>query len=380
MTIYLNNAASSFPKPPEVHEAIAECLATAPSHEGRTGLERKAGHATWECRENLARLFHAPDPANIVLTSGATEALNLAILGSSLHVVTTAIEHNSVLRPLKKLQDARGITLTVVPCDANGWVDAESIAAAVREDTTAIVVNHCSNVTGAILDIGGIARIASDRGVLSIVDASQSAGIVPIDVQESGVDLLAFAGHKSLYGIPGVGGLYLREPFRLEPLKVGGTGVRSDLIEQPRMMPMYYEAGTPNTPGIAALDAGVRFVLDHGVDEIRRRVRRLIAHLSEELRQVPEVIVHAPRAAADSACVLSLNVADLPCEEAGYMIEESFGIAVRTGLHCAPLIHRFIGSAPAGSIRVSPSCFTTDQEIDRFLDAVKTIATVGCAA
>ncbi|HSV98989.1 MAG TPA: aminotransferase class V-fold PLP-dependent enzyme [Sedimentisphaerales bacterium] len=380
--IYLNNAATSFPKPPEVHRAVAECLHSEPFHADRVGFDRSAHNVIRGCRENLARLFQASDPDSIVLTSGATESLNLALFGSCLrgHVVTTAIEHNSVLRPLRRLEKAGRIRKTVVSCDANGWVAPVDIAAAIRPDTCAIVVNHCSNVTGQAQDLAAIASVASERGAVLIVDASQSAGIVEIDLSDWRIDLLAFAGHKSLYGLPGVGGLYIREPLSLEPLKVGGTGVRSDLADQPREMPMYYEAGTPNTPGIAALDAGVRFVLDHGVGEIRRQVRRLVGRLAAELATIPEVRLYAPDAARDSACMLSFNIEGLDPEEAGYLLDQSFGMAIRSGLHCAPLIHRPLGSAPGGSIRVSPSYFTTDREIDQFLDAVKALVAHGCPA
>ena len=207
--IYLNNAATSFPKPRDVNEAVASYLASAPFHAGRVGFERQREDTVWICRQRLAELLGVDDPAHIVFTSGATEALNLALVGADLtgHVITTAIEHNSVLRPLHRLRQERGIELTVVDCDANGQVAPDDIEQAVRADTSAIVVNHCSNVTGAVLDLEAIGRIARRRGVLFVVDASQSAGVEPIDVEKQSIDLLALAGHKSLYGVPGIGGL-----------------------------------------------------------------------------------------------------------------------------------------------------------------------------
>jgi cysteine desulfurase family protein len=380
--IYLNNAATSYPKPHAVHEAIASYLASAPFHAGRVGFDRQREDAVWTCRERLATLFGVEDPTHIVFTSGATESLNLALLGSNLkgHVVTTALEHNSVLRPLQRLRDEQGLELTVVDCDANGQVAPSAIARAMRPDTGAIVVNHSSNVTGAVLDLQAIGQIARRQGALFVVDASQSAGVEPIDVRTQGIDLLAFAGHKSLYGVPGIGGLYMREALSLRPLKVGGTGVRSDLPDQPREMPLYYEAGTANMPGIVALSAGVDFVLREGVDAIAGRKRGHIERLVAELESMPTVVLYAPDVARAEAGLLSFNLEGIDPEDAGYMLESSFGIVARTGLHCAPLIHRALGSFPAGSIRVSPSYFTTSDDIDRLIEAVKAMADVGAVA
>lgn len=380
--IYLNNAATSFPKPRAVREAIASYLASEPFHAGRAGFERQIEDAVGTCRSRLASLFGVEDPAHIVFTSGATESLNLALAGSNLsgHVVTTAIEHNSVLRPLHRLRQEQGIELTVVDCDANGYVAPAEIARAIRSNTSAIVVNHCSNVTGAVLDLEVIGQIARRHNTLFVVDASQSAGTEPIDVEKQGIDLLAFAGHKSLYGIPGIGGLYVREALSLRPLKVGGTGVRSDLIEQPREMPMYYEAGTANMLGIVALSAAAEFVLHEGIDTIRRSKRQHVERLAAAFARIPGVTLYAPGVAQRYAGLLSFNIDGLGPDEAGYVLEESFGIMVRAGLHCAPLIHKALGSFPAGSVRVSPSYFTTNDDIDRLIEAVKAMAQAGCVA
>lgn len=380
--IYLNNAATSFPKPPEVGRAIHTYLATVPFHAGRVGFDRQRRDAVWTCRQRLARLFGAEDPAHIVLTSGATESLNLALAGSDLsgHIVTTTIEHNSVLRPLQRLRAERGIELTFVACDASGCVAPSDIERAVRPETSAIVVNHCSNVTGAVLDLEAISRIARRQGALFVVDASQSAGIEPIDVESQSIDLLAFAGHKSLYGVPGIGGLYVRQALSLRPLKVGGTGIRSDLSDQPREMPLYYEAGTANMLGIAALSAGVDFVLQKSVQAIGHERSQHVRRLRTELAGIPGVVLYASDATSPDAGILSFNIDGIDPEEVGYVLEQSFGIVVRSGLHCAPLIHKALGSYPAGSVRVSPSCFTTPDEIDVFVTAVKTMASVGAVA
>ena len=381
-TIYLNNAATSYPKPPEVNEVLASHLTREPCDAGRVGFERQREDVASICRQRLAALFGVEDPAHIVFTSGATESLNLALSGSDLsgHVVTTAIEHNSVLRPLRRLQEERGLDVTVVDCDANGSVPPSEIERAIRPDTSAIVVNHCSNVTGAVLDLEAIGRIALEHGALFIVDASQSAGVEPIDVRRQSIDLLAFAGHKSLYGVPGIGGLYIHQAMSLRPLKVGGTGIRSDLPHQPREMPLYYEAGTANMLGIATLSAGVDFVLRQGVGAIGAKKKQHIERLRAELSKVPGTVLYAPDVTSTHAGVLCFNIEGVSPEEVGYVLEESFGIVVRAGLHCAPLIHRALGSYPAGSVRVSPSYFTTHDEIDHLVSAVRTMAEVGAAA
>ena len=270
--IYLNNAATSYPKPREVNAAISSYLNEMPFHASRVGFEMQQVNIVDSCRDKLATLFNVENPRQIVFTSGSTESLNLAILGLSFnecHVITTSIEHNSVLRPLKTLEREGVITLSIVACDEAGYVNPQKIAHAIQKNTKLIVVNHSSNVTGTVLDIKTISRIARSHGIVLLVDASQSAGCVPIDVQQWDIDMLAFTGHKSLYGIPGIGGLYIREGIVLNPLKVGGTGVRSDLLYQPEEMPLYYEAGTQNVPGIVSLDAGVAFILRTRIDRIR---------------------------------------------------------------------------------------------------------------
>jgi cysteine desulfurase family protein len=379
--IYLNNAATSFPKPREVNDAVVSYLATEPCHAGRAGFERQAEDKLWACRQGLADLFGIEDPAHIVFTSGATESLNLALRGSDLrgHVVTTAIEHNSVLRPLNRLKEEEGLELTVVACDDNGRVTPNAIERAIRPNTCALVVNHSSNVTGTVLDLEALGQVAQQYGLLFVVDASQSAGVVPIDAESSHIDLLAFAGHKSLWGVPGIGGLYVREALSLDPLVVGGTGVRSDLPSQPREMPLYYEAGTQNTLGITALLAGVNFVLQHGIEDIARRRQQHVERMVDELERVPGVLIYARDAALEHGATLSFNIEGVSPEDAGYMLDSCFGIMVRTGLHCAPLIHEALGTFPRGSVRVSPSYFTTDDDIDRLVDAVRAVAEVECA-
>lgn len=378
--IYLNNAATSFPKPEEVITAINTYLQSPPFHSGRVGFEMQSEDVITACRQKLAQLFNADTPDNIIFTSGATESLNLAILGLNLiggHVITTAIEHNSVLRPLKTLERDDGIELTIVNCDEYGFVSPSSIADQVQPNTKAIIVNHCSNVTGTILDLKSISEIAHAADVYFIVDASQSAGVAPIDVRADGIDILAFAGHKSLYGIPGIGGLYLREGLRPNPLKVGGTGVRSDLLYQPEEIPMFYEAGTQNMPGIVALNAGVDFVLRTGIDQIREAKLQYTRRMIKEFGDNPDIILYNRNDLDDASTVLSFNIKGIDPADVGYILENSFNIIVRSGLHCAPLIHKALGSYPKGSIRISPSYFTTHEEIDVFCEAIHQTCAAG---
>ena len=373
--IYLNNGATSYPKPQKVIDAVKNCISEPVVHAARTGFERENDDHVYLCRKSLARLLNIPDPLQIVFTSGSTEALNLAIKGTGLdghHVVTTSIEHNSVLRPLKTMELNKQIELTIVPCDSSTYVDPDDIKKAMRPSTKAVVVNHCSNVTGSILDIKAIAAIAHAQDALIIVDASQSAGAVPIDFDGWDIDFMAVTGHKSLYGIQGSGALLVKKGLALEPLKIGGTGILSELLTQPEGFPIHYEAGTPNTPGIIALGAGVDWVLETGIENIHARKKRIFERIFESLCSLDGLTCYntAAHHAYSNYC---FNIKGMIPEEAGYMLDSSFDIMVRTGLHCAPLVLGPMGVEPWGTIRASHSYFTTDVEVDLFIDAVNQI-------
>ncbi len=373
--IYLNNAATSFPKPQSVINAVTECLSRPLLHSSRTGFEREKDDYIYLCRENLAKILNVKDPLHIVFSSGSTESLNLAIKGLNLkgsHVVTTAIEHNSVLRPLKTMELHGEISISVVMCNEKGYIEPEWIAEAMNPNTKAVVVNHCSNVTGTVLDIQEIAKIAHKNGAVLIVDASQSAGSVPIDFDGWDIDLLAFTGHKSLYGIQGIGGLCIKEGIDLKPLKVGGTGILSEVLLQPDGLPIYYEAGTPNTPGIISLWAGTEFILNEGFEKIHNHKSKLVKKMIEELSDFPEVnIYYDPEHSSFSN--FCFNIEGMVPEEVGYMLDSSFDIMVRTGLHCAPLVLEPLNVFPWGTVRASPSYFTKEEEIDTFIKAIKDI-------
>lgn len=376
--IYLNNTATSFPKPEAVHKAVNEYVMTPPVHSARSSFEREMEDIDYCCRSKLAQLFNAPDPYHIVFSSGSTESLNLAIKGSGLeggHVVSTAIEHNSVIRPLKMMELEGKIELSFANCDKYGNVKPEDIENEIKPNTRAIVLNHSSNVTGSITDIEKVAKIAHKHNCLIIVDASQSAGNIPIDVSAWDIDLLAFTGHKSLFGYSGIGGLYVKEGINLKPFKVGGTGVLSEVLVQPDGFPLHYEAGTPNSVGIVSLKAGVEYILGIGIDKIHAKKSQQVLYMIEELKDHPDLTIYTS-IENNNLSNFCFNINGIVPEEVGYIFESSYDIIVRTGIHCAPLLLEPVGVHPWGTVRCSPSYFTTEEEIEKFIDSVKDITKV----
>lgn len=369
--IYLNNAATSFPKPPAVIQAVNDYLVNIPFSAHRSSPDQQERDTIAECRGKMARLIGAESGERIIFTSGSTEALNLALFGLDFpekrrHVVTTVTEHNSVNRPLHQLERRGMVTLKRVGCDSSGWVDPQDIRRALRPDTRALVINHCSNVTGRVQELLAIGEMAAERGVVFIVDASQSVGLIPIDVGCCRIDLLAFTGHKSLYATTGIGGLYIRPGIELAPLKYGGTGVHSETLEQPQALPHRYEAGTQNMLGIVALAAGLDFIAAAGLDAIRTRKEAWVERLRSRLQGVAGVrLLGQPPAA-----LLSFTLPGCDLADAAYVLEHVHGFVLRAGLHCAPLIHHALGSHPAGTLRVSPSCFSSPEEADALAEAM----------
>lgn len=371
--IYFNNSATTWPKPQVVLDSVKDYISGPPSHSARVGLEKESTDPTQMCKERLTKLFNAEDSDQFVFTSGSTEALNLAINGLNLndaHVVTTKIEHNSVIRPLMHLKNDNKIDISFVDCDNTGYVEPANIENAIRENTKAVVVNHCSNVTGSILDLKLISAISHKHNIPLIVDASQSAGTIPIDIKDWDIDLLAFTGHKSLFGIQGIGGLYIKKGLNLKPLKVGGTGIKSEVLTQPEGMPIFYEAGTPNVPGIVSLNAGLEFVLEKGVDNIGQHKASMVKKIISELRQFPEVHIYTNQE-HNSFANFCFTIDGMVPEEVGYFLDSSYDITVRSGVHCAPLLMKPLGVDPWGTVRASPSYFSTDEDIMLFIKAIK---------
>ncbi len=379
--IYFDNAATSWPKPPEVIEAMVNFMEKVGANPGRSGhrLSTEAGRIVYEAREALAELFNVEDPLRIVFGSNATEALNLALRGylrPGDHVVTSSMEHNSVMRPLRALE-REGVQLTVVPCSPQGFLDPDDLEAAVRPQTTMIALNHASNVVGSLLPLGEAAEIAHRHGALLLADTAQTAGAYPIDIQADGIDLLAFTGHKALFGPQGTGGLVIGQRVdlkHLEPLKRGGTGSRSELEEQPDFLPDMCESGTLNTVGLAGLGAGVRFVLGKGVEAIRKHEVELTHCLIEGLKSVPGVTIYGGGDAERQTATVSFNVEGLAPSEVGLCLDDKHGLMCRVGLHCAPAAHRTLGNFPVGTVRFGLSYFSNEKEVTAAIEAVAEIA------
>ncbi|NLV32822.1 MAG: aminotransferase class V-fold PLP-dependent enzyme [Acidobacteria bacterium] len=378
--IYLDHAATSWPKPPEVLRAMAAFLERAGGNPGRSGhrLSLEAGRIVYDAREAVASLFGAPDPLRVLFTLNATQALNLALsglLGPGDHVVATGMEHNAVMRPLRHLESG-GVRLTVVPCSRDGSLDPGRMAAAIGPSTRLVVMTHASNVTGTILPVSDVARAAHARGALLLVDAAQTAGVLPIDMQLTGIDLLAFTGHKGLQGPPGTGGLILGEGVpasRMAPLVRGGTGSRSEHEIQPEDFPDKFESGTLNGPGIAGLGAGIRWVLDRGIDALRARELELARALAEGIRNIAGVAVYGPENPEERTSIVSFTAAGRRPSEIGLRLDDEFGILCRVGLHCAPAAHRTIGTFPEGTVRLALGAATGMAEVEAAVAAVRKV-------
>jgi len=378
--IYFDNAATSWPKPPETIAAMQNYLQNIGGSPGRSGhrLSIEAARIIFAAREKLAELFNIPDPLRIVLTKNATEALNIAIFGllkPGDHVITSGMEHNSVMRPLR-LMEARGIRITVIPCDKTGLLDPAQIAGAIEKNTKAIFITHASNVTGTVLPVADIGRIARDHDLVLCVDAAQTAGSYPIDVLDMNIDLLAFTGHKSLLGPSGTGGLYIREGLEknITPLCVGGTGSRSEMEAQPDFMPDRYEAGTPNTAGFAGLRAGVEFVLSRGLDEIKSKEENLTKVFIEGIGNLPGITLYGQTSVDQRIPVVSFNIDGMDPAAVAWEIDERFKIMSRSGLQCAPAAHKTIGTYPVGTVRFSFSYFNTEEQIIQSIEALEQIS------
>ncbi len=379
--IYLDNAATSWPKPKAVYQAMDNFMRHVGASPGRSGhrLSIEAGRIIYETREVLAQLFSIDNPMGIIFTSNATEALNLALRGilhSGDHVITSSMEHNSVMRPLRALE-SKGVEITVVNCSPEGFLNPQDIERAIKPNTKLITLNHASNVVGTILPIAEVGQIAHHHGVPFMVDAAQTAGCYPIDVEAMSIDLLAFSGHKGLYGPQGIGGLYIRKGMeqRVEPLTYGGTGSHSEHEYQPDFLPDKYESGTPNTVGLAGLGSGVRFVLSKGVSSMQSKEETLTKLLLDGLKAVPGVTVYGGSDTGRQIAVVSFNIAGLTPSEVAMQLEEGCQIMCRAGLHCSPIAHKTTGTFPQGTVRLSPGHFTSLKDIEITLEAVQRIAT-----
>jgi cysteine desulfurase family protein len=382
--IYLDNAATSHPKPEGVIQAMAAFMRDVGGNPGRSGhrLSIEAGRVVFEAREKIAALFGIRDSSRVIFGQNATEAINLGLKGllrSGDHVITSSMEHNSVMRPLRALE-REGIELTVVPCSREGFLGPEKIQEAIRKNSRLVILNHGSNVVGTLLPISEVGGVCRKHGLLFLVDAAQTAGVIPMDMERNRIDLLAFTGHKALFGPQGTGGLVIGERVNeknIEPLKRGGTGSRSELEEQPDFLPDLCESGTPNTVGLAGLRAGVEYVVGIGLEKIRIHERDLTQQLIQGLLAIPEAVVYGSGDAKKQCATVSFNLKNWAPSDLSFRLDEEFGILTRVGLHCAPAAHRTIGTFPKGTVRVSMSYLNTEEEITQTLQAVKTLARKG---
>ncbi|MGV8145371.1 MAG: aminotransferase class V-fold PLP-dependent enzyme [Alkaliphilus sp.] len=373
--IYLDNAATSFPKPEEVYLAVENTMRKQGANPGRSGHKGaiEAGRVIFEARENIAKLIEIQDPLRLAFTLNATEAINTAIKGvlkKGDHVITTSMEHNSVLRPIRRLEKT-GVENTIVQCNAQGELNPKEIERAARQNTKLIVVTHASNVNGTIMPISEVGAIAKKLGTLFLVDAAQTAGIYDLKVKENNIDLLAMPGHKGLLGPQGTGVLYIAEEVEVNQLKEGGTGSRSEDLLQPSFMPDRYESGTLNTLGIAGLSKGVEYVLNKGTKLIRDHEESLGEHFICELKKIKEVKMYGLQKKGKQAAVVSINIGDEDSAEISYILDKAYSIATRAGLHCSPLAHKTIGTFEQGTVRFSFGVFNTHEEIERVVIAIK---------
>jgi len=376
--IYLDNAATSHPKPEAVYRAVDHALRHVSANPGRSGHARaiEADRLIFEARDDVAKLFGIKHTERIIFTPNATAALNLAIKGivrPGEHCVTSSMEHNSVIRPLRFLSQM-GASFDKVAAETDGRLNPEAVANAIRHNTALVAITHASNVIGTITPVREIVKLAHGRGVPVLLDAAQTAGAYPIDVESLGIDLLACPGHKCLFGPQGTGFLYIAPTVKLSPILFGGTGSRSDLELMPEFLPDRYEAGTLNTPGIAGLAAGVRFIMDEGLERIREHETALIGALVWGLGSIDGVSVYGVSDPAMRASAVSFNVSGIDPAELGNRLDSEFGIAVRVGIHCAPDAHRTMGSFPRGAVRMSPGYFNTPADIEAAVDAVRKIS------
>lgn len=375
--IYFDNAATTLQKPPAVAETMLQALQSL-GNAGRGAHEPtlKAARVIYDTRVKLARLFGAGDPSRIAFASNATEALNCVLqrlFTPGDHVLTTVCEHNSVLRPLY-LAEVHGVDVTHMQADALGRIDYAGLEQNLRPQTKAVVITHASNLTGNLTDLKLVSDFTHKHGLLLVVDASQTAGSIPVDVVELGIDILCFTGHKGLMGPQGTGGIYVRPGLALRPFKVGGSGVHSFLTTHPSEMPTVLEAGTLNGHGIAGLNAALDFLLATGIEKIHAHEDKLMRRFVQGVQRLPAVKLYGDYQAEERAAIVALNIGTLDSAAVSDILWEDYQICVRAGAHCAPLLHRHFGTEKQGAVRFSFGYFNTEAEVDIAIEAVKELA------
>lgn len=374
---YFDNSATSNPKPKAVLEKVQEALIYFNGNPGRSGYKKavEIDRAIYNVRVKIAEFFNIKDPLKIAFTSNASESLNFAVKGAGLsdcHIISSVLEHNSVLRPLHYLRDEKNVSLSFVSPHKDSEDFLKEIKSLINEKTKAVVLNHISNVTGYITDIEAVGKLCREKNLLFIVDASQSAGFLKIDVEKFNIDILCFTGHKSLFGIQGTGGIYVREGISLNPLLEGGTGSFSKLPRQPKRMPELLECGTLNTPGILSLGAGIDFINSVGLENIKNHEYALTKRFIDKISEIKNITIYGYKDIFRGA-VVSLNIKNISSSDLSAVLDEEFNICTRSGFHCAPLAHKFYDTYETGMVRFSFGYFNTAEEIDYAAEALKEI-------
>ncbi len=375
--IYMDNAATTMHKPRKVIDAVVRAMSSM-GNAGRGASEAalSASRIIYDTRDRLAELFGAEDARRIVFTSNSTESLNIAIKGilnPGDHVITTVLEHNSVLRPLYEMEK-RGAGLTIIGCDEKGMPDLTAMEAAIKENTKMIICTNGSNLTGNYVDVSVIGKMAHAHGLLFVVDASQTAGVFPIDVQKMNIDILCFTGHKGLLGPQGTGGIYVKEGIELRPLKTGGSGIQTYSKEHPVQMPAALEAGTLNGHGIAGLHAALEYLEEEGIDNIRKRENELMWRFYNGVKDVPGVKIYGDYSQSERCAIVTLNIGDYDSSEVSDELLMEYDISTRSGGHCAPLMHEALGTVEQGAVRFSFSHYNTEEEVDTAVRAIHELA------
>jgi cysteine desulfurase / selenocysteine lyase len=379
---YLDNAATTFPKPARVTEAVKNWLESGAASPGRGShsFAKRSDDTVSEIRKNLARFFGVPHESRMIFCFSATDALNMAIKGfldEGDHVLISSMEHNSVLRPLRGLEKRGFINLEIVPCDPQGRLDPDDVISRFTDKTRLVVVSHASNVTGTIQPVAKIGAAVRERGAYFLLDAAQTAGNLPIHMEEMEIDMLAFSGHKGLFGLQGSGGLALGSRIKsLRPWREGGTGINSLSETQPREWPDAFEAGTPNVPGILSMGEGLAFIESEGIDAIRKREMEHCAEIWKVLSSLKNVELYGPPPGEERTAVISFNIKGWEADDVGNVLTYNHDVHLRTGLQCSPLAHQTLDTHPEGTVRISPGYFTTQEDLKQALKAIKTIAEI----
>nr|WP_295574815.1 aminotransferase class V-fold PLP-dependent enzyme [uncultured Intestinibacter sp.] len=378
MGIYLDNAATSFPKPKEVADAVYDFMINNGTSSGRGSYKKamQSDYIVYECRKLIGNLFNFDDPKKVVFTSNVTDSLNIAIRGilkENDHVITSSLEHNAVWRCLKTLEKDINIKIDTVECSKDGITNPEDIKKYIRKDTALIVFTQASNVLGTIQPVKEIGKIARENNIVFLVDAAQSAGAMKIDIKEDNIDILAFTGHKSLLGPMGTGGLIINTDIDIKPLKAGGTGGDSAYEYQPDYYPNHLETGTSNVSGIAGLRAAIKFLNKEGIDNIHNKEKKLTKYALQRLETVKDIEIYGPKDCEKILSVISFNIKNKRPEDISTILDQKYDIMLRSGLHCAPTAHSIINTKDRGSLRIGIGYFNTKDDIDKLVEALNNL-------